>query len=105
MPQNRPFRDGLDENRRRRLRREFWKNPPLDRIRRRNWTEKLCTECKRWIRREEPCEHLKPEVSSGPAVRSFEPFFHPNAQPGGVWIRNSRELRECLKLNRTEPAY
>lgn len=105
MPQYRPFKDGLSEAKRRRLRREFWKNPPLERQRPR-WTEKLCTECRRWIRREDPCEHLATEVSSrGPAVHTFRPGFHPNAQPGGVWINSEREYRECLRLNGKEPAY
>jgi hypothetical protein len=48
---------------------------------------------------------MGPVVDSvGPNVQVFQPFYHPNAQPLGAWIRNSSDLKECLRLNHKEPA-
>jgi len=109
MPQFRPYKDGLDEKTRRRLRRSFWKNPPLEGSFSgpRRWTEKLCRDCGTWVKREDPCEHLSHEaaVSNGPVVQVFREGFYPNHQAGGVYLRSQAEARECLRLNQKEHSY
>lgn len=78
------------------------------------WTEKLCVKCRKWNRRDDPenwCECFKeeytagPPVNAGPAVQVFQPFYHPNIQPLGAWIKNKADLKEAFRLNHKEPAH
>ena len=70
--------------------------------------------CRTWNHRDHPetwCDCFKLEYTApppenvGPAIQVFQPFYHPNIQPLGAWIKNSSDLKEAFRLNSKEPAY
>ena len=104
----RPYDDGIcNRQLRRKLRRECYSNlgkkKPI-----KNWTEKHCAVCRVWNHRDRPedwCEHMKQdsETDMAPAAHVFRPFYHPNIQPGGAWIRSADAYRRAQKICGKEP--
>lgn len=101
----RRWNDGLSEQKRSRLRREAWSTIRFSKHS--TWTEKLCGECRKWNRRNQPetwCEHFRAPipVREGPAVQTFKPYFNPNVCPGGAWLETRKQETNCMKIHGKE---
>ncbi len=107
MPWDRPYDDGIkNENTRSKLRAEAWRSTPDKH--RKTPTERLCGECHKWFRFDEPakwCAHLTqiPDTpADGPNVQVFTPYFNPNIQHGGAWVESRAAEKECMRRNNKE---
>lgn len=110
----RPYDDGIrDPATRARLRHEAWsKTDTKPRLRA---TEILCTACRVWVKVKDPetwCEHFKarygdtqPDGVNAPTVRIFKPYYNPNVQPGGAWLRSRSEEKRAMKICGKQPKH
>jgi hypothetical protein len=108
-PKYRPYDDGIrDRAWRRKMRQDAYKDTgkrkPL------KGTERLCSKCHKWFKVDDVeswCEHLRrvETESDAPNVHEFKPFYHPNIQPGGAWIRSASEYKKAQILCGKEPVH
>ena len=100
-----PFDDGLTFQERNKMRKHTWANIKLQKIS--EWTEKMCNQCFAWNHKDRPeewCEHFGAEAVDvdAPAVQAFKPYFNPNIQPGGAYLRTRADEKRCMKLSNKE---